>query len=423
MKEIKEKSKELKKKDDTIEPKRKIIKRNVRKESDIQVVDKTVNFSLLEVIIIILLTGVVVSVASGLIVYNNYEKINSKNKTVVKCGELNEVYQNYDYLLNNYVEKVEKKDLIEAAISGMYNYIGDEYTVYLNKEETQSLEEQLEGEYKGVGIEITTEVNEKGENVTKINRIFSNSPAERAGMKAGDIVTKIDNVDVIDASDLANKIKNGEKESYDITYIRDGKTNTLTLTREKVTIDSVSTEVHGNVGYIKIETFSNTTSIQVKKAIDSFEKDVKSVVIDLRNNTGGYLYSAYTIADLFLEKGKVIYQLKDRNGIIEKYKAENGVERKFNKIAVITNGGSASASEILALALKESANAKIVGTKSYGKGTVQDTKNLESGAMVKYTTAYWLSPNGNSINKTGIKPDIEVKDEEKQISEAIKAVK
>ena len=188
-------------------------------------------------------------------------------------------------------------------------------------------------------------------------------------------------------------------------------------------INSVKSEIFDNIGYINISTFSATTEEQVKKELDNFDKNISNLIIDLRNNTGGYLNAAYDVSELFLKKGKVIYQLKDRNNKITKFTAKSGEYRHFNNIIVIINGSTASASEILALALKESANAKIVGTKSYGKGTVQETSKLKSGSMVKYTTAYWLSPEGNSINKTGITPDYKIDGEEGQLKKAIEIAK
>ena len=399
---------------------KKVVRRKpVKKETNI--IKKSVNFSLIEVIIIVLITGLVVSVASGLIVYNNYDKINTTS--FAPKSDFDEFYKQYNKILDRYVEDVDKDKLIDAAIAGMYDYLGDEYSMYLDEEDTNDLSEQLQGEYTGVGIEITTLYDDNNNPYVKINRVFKDSPAEDAGLKAGDIVTKIDGVEMVDSNQVANTIKNGEKESYEITFIRDGKVRTLTLTRKRIYINSVTGEEVGNVGYIKIETFSLTAREQVEQVLDGFGNNIKSVVIDLRDNTGGYLDSAYELANLFLPKGKVIYQLKDKNGNITSYKADDGVYRKFDKIVVIINESSASASEILALALRESGNAKIVGTKSYGKGTVQETDNLKSGSMIKFTTSYWLSPNGNSINKTGIKPDIKVEDVEKQKSEAIKAAK
>ena len=305
----------------------------------------------------------------------------------------------------------------------MYNHLGDDYSMYLDVDNTNDLEEQLTGEYTGVGIEIRTDVKENNKFETVINRVFENTPAERAGLKAGDVLLKIDGEEVIDASFIADTIKKGNKESYEITYKRNGKEHTVTLIRERVYINSVTSKTYDNVGYIKVETFSATTEEQIRKAINAFDNKVTSLVIDLRDNTGGYLSAAEDVSELFLEKGSVVYQLKDRNGKITKYEAKKGVLRNFNKIAILINSSSASASEILTLALKENIGATVVGVKSYGKGTVQETNTLSSGAMVKYTTSYWLSPNGNSINKQGIVPDIEEANVDKQIDAAIKAVK
>lgn len=389
------------------------------KEDD--VIKKSVEFSLLEVICIVLVTGIAVSVASGILVYNNYDRLN--NQMIHANDEnLREFVENYNKILNNYVEEVDEKKLVEAAIGGMYNYIGDEYTMYIDNDNTSDLQEQLEGEYTGIGVEITNEVD--GDKIkVRVSKVFKNSPAEKSGIKVDDYIIKVDDIEVESAQMLSDTIKKGEKETYKITYIRDGKEKVLTLKRERVLINSVSSKEYDNVGYIKIDTFSATTENQVKELIDDFDKNIKSLVIDLRDNTGGYLDSANGVSDIFIEKGKVIYQIKERDGKLKEYKANSGVYRKFNKIVVLINSNSASASEILALALKESANATIVGTKSYGKGTVQETGMLSSGSMIKYTRAYWYSPNGNSINKEGITPDIEEQDINKQIEIAIKAAK
>lgn len=385
-------------------------------------IKKNMDFNLVEVIIIILITTLVVSVFSGLLVFNNYDKINSGlfHNTSDNI-DLSEFIESYEHIIQNYVNEVEGSDLIDAAIAGMYNHLDDDYTMYLNKELTESLDEQLGGEYSGIGVEITMNENKD----ILINRVFSDSPALEAGLKQGDMLIKLDGVDLSekDSEYVANTIKQSKKESFDVTYKRDGKENTVTITRKRVYIDSVTSKEYGNVGYIQIETFSGTTSKQIKNKLDDFSDNINSVVIDVRNNSGGYLSAAYEISDLFIEKGKNIYQLKDRNENIKTFKAQFDVYRKFDKIAVLVNEYSASASEILALALKESADATIVGVKSYGKGSVQETNVLSSGAMVKYTTAYWLSPEGNSIDKVGIVPDIEVSKVEKQLDKALEAVK
>ena len=383
-------------------------------------IKKSVEFNLVEVIFIILITGIVVSVASGLIVFKNYDKLSSvaSSDSTTNFSEFNKAY---NHIVNSYVKEVDKDKLIEAAIEGMYTYLNDEYSIYMDEETTKSLEERLDGQYTGVGIEITTDKNNK----IIINKVFSNSSAIDAGLKAGDELIALDGVLLSDKeyTYVSDTIKNSKKDTFMIKYIREGKEYEVTLKKKNVLIDSVVSKEYENVGYIQIQTFSATTSKQVKDKINNFSKNIDSLVIDVRNNTGGYLSAAYEIADYFVAKGKPIYQLKDRENKITIYKAKNDVLRNFKGISVLINNYSASASEILALALKESANATTIGVKSYGKGTVQETDTLSSGAMIKYTTAYWLSPNGNTINTIGISPDIEEKNSEKQLDIAIKMYK
>lgn len=387
---------------------------------DEEFINKNVNFSLLEVIIIILVTGIVVSLSTGLIVYNNYDKI-SKSKSNDTSSEIKEFTESYNHIINSYIDEVDKSKLIDAAISGMYNFLNDEYSIYMDNDMTESLNEQLEGTYDGIGIEMT--MNNKG--VIYVTQVFKNTPAEKAGLKPDDILVALDgeSLEGKTTAEVASIIKKGTKSEFKLTYKRDNIEKTVTVNKKHIYINSVKSERFDNIGYINISTFSATTEEQVKKELDNFDKNISNLIIDLRNNTGGYLNAAYDVSELFLKKGKVIYQLKDRNNKITKFTAKSGEYRHFNNIIVIVNGSTASASEILALALKESANAKIVGTKSYGKGTVQETSKLKSGSMVKYTTAYWLSPKGNSINKTGITPDYKIDGEEGQLKKAIEIAK
>lgn len=362
--------------------------------------DKTATFNLIEVIVIIIMTSLVVSVSTGIIVYKNYYKI---DKTSSNKDYLKELEYAYNNILNSYVEKVDEKELTNAAIKGMYNYLGDPYTSYLDKDSTDNLMDRLKGEYKGIGVEITT--NESG---TVVMTVFENSPAEEAGIMVGDIITKVKGVDVNGktTSEVSNMIKstNGNVE---IEVNRGGITKTLTLKVSTVSIKSVVKNKYDKTGYLRIETFSNTTYKQFKESLETLEKDgIENLIVDVRNNGGGFLNSAVEIAELFVEKGKPIYglQTKDKK---EMYK-DTTKEKRDYKVIVLINGGSASASEVLAAALKESYGATLLGTKSYGKGTVQDTSELESGGMIKYTTAYWLTPKGVTINEKGLTPDIEV---------------
>lgn len=375
------------------------------KRKDLFSKSKNVTFNLIEVIVIVLITGLVVSVGSGLIIYNNYDNNKDSNK-IDKSEELKEFAEVYNNIINSYVEEVNKKELIESAIEGMFNYLGDGYSNYFDSESSSDLQDRLNGEYYGIGIEI----NNNKEGKVQIVNIFENTPAEKAGLKVGDIILKIDeeSSEGKTAAYVATLIKNSSKSEISLQYQRDGVQNTINIKLMTITIPIVTTETYDKTGYINISSFSANSLEQIKSALTELEnKGINSLIIDVRNNSGGYLKSASEIADLFIAKGLPIYQLKKKNNKIEIFKAKDDFVRHY-KIVVLQNEGSASASEILALALKESYGATIVGTKSFGKGTVQELEELSSGSMVKYTSAYWLSPNGNSIDKVGVTPDIEV---------------
>ena len=391
---------------------------------------RSASFSLLEVIVIVIMTALVVGVSSSLIVYKNYNKINSDYNNDNK-EEIDKFIEAYNNILDSYVEKVDGSDLIDEAIKAMYEHLGDPYTSYLDKTTTDTLEEQLNGEYQGIGIEISKD-NATG--YILVIDVFKNSPADEAGLKPGDLISSVngENTATKSAEEVSNLIKGSQSENVKIGYIRDDDEKITTVVVRNVIIPSVQSENFDGVGYIYIETFSNTTYSQFKEALKDLENEkIKSLIIDVRDNTGGYLDAATEIAELFIEKGKIIYQLKKQGEIYRVYKDETEEKRNY-EVAILINSNSASASEILAAALKESYGAKLIGKISYGKGTVQETEKLDNGEMLKYTTAYWLTPNGMKINNIGLVPDIEVDPEDydtysyevdTQLQKAIQTVK
>lgn len=359
-------------------------------------------FNLLEVIVIIVMTSLVVGVSTGIVVYNNYYEIDKKNNKG-NTNYLKEIEAAYNNILNSYVEKVDESELTNAAIKGMYSYLGDPYTSYLDEDSTTNLMDRLNGEYKGIGVEITST-----ESGTMVMTVFDGSPASKAGIMVGDIITKVGDTDVQNStpSVVSNLIKSTNGTTT-IEVLRGGVYKTLEINVEKVSIPSVSSNNFDGVGYIKITTFSNNTYEQFKTALSGLEKEnIDSLVIDVRNNGGGFLNAAVDIAELFIEKGKNVYGLETKEKT-EYYKDSTKESRNY-KVGILMNSASASASEILAAALKESYGATLLGITSYGKGTVQETSELETGGMIKYTTAYWLTPNGNKINNVGLKPDVEI---------------
>lgn len=362
-------------------------------------------FKLYEVIIITIITGILCSIATGFIFYKKYEtSAIASYENLSNNKNVNEFLQVYASIIKEYYQDVNEEELVDSAINAMFSYLGDNYSEHLSKDETSSLLEQLAGEYQGIGVEIYQD--------KIIYNVFDDSPAKEAGLQKGDKIIKVNNEDVSekDNSYVATKIKN-ENDKVEITILRNNEEKKVTVKKDKLYIPSVTSKVieeeNKKIGYIDITTFSNTTSKQVKKALLSLEKDnIDSLAIDVRNNAGGYLISAKEIASMFLEKEKIIYSLQEKDKT-QTYKDTTSEKRDY-PVVVLINEYSASASEILTSALKESYNATLVGKKSYGKGKVQQTLNLEDGSMAKYTTAKWLTPNGKCIDGVGITPDYEI---------------
>lgn len=356
-------------------------------------------YNLKEVIVIIIITALVTSLTTGIILYNQNKL--TKNITYQDLNQdtaLKEFLSVYASLVDEYYEEVDKKAMLESAIGAMFNYLGEDYSTYMNKEETDALAEKLMGEYKGIGITIDIE--------NKIVDLFEESPAKEVGILVGDKVIAINGEIVSKNEEIAKKISNANiGEKITLTVNRNNENIDFEVVVKKLYVPAIAYQVlEGNIGYLKIATFSNTLKEQVHLALKNMESTgISSLIIDLRNNTGGYLSAAKDVASLFLEKDKIIYSLEEKEKTTE-YKDETE-EKKEYKIVVLFNENSASASEVLIAALKESYGAITVGTKSFGKGKVQQTHSLEDGSMVKYTSAKWLTPSGTCVDQVGITPD------------------
>lgn len=330
----------------------------------------------------------------------------SGGKNFIKLyKELNKLINVYDTITTSYYGDLDKDQLIDTAIESMLSEIGDNYTTYTNEESTSDFLENIEGTYEGIGCMVS--MNESG-NIYVVS-LFEDSPAAKAGLQENDIILKIDDQDYQGktSEDMANYVKENTNKKIKLLIKRDGQEQEITITREKVEVPSVTSKVIENenkkIGYINISIFSSVTYEQFQKQLEELEnKKIESLIIDVRNNTGGYLSSVTDISSLFLKKGKIIYQLED-NKKTDKIKDETKAYRTY-PIAVLVNASSASASEILAAAIKESYGGLVVGTNTYGKGTVQKTKQLSDGSMIKYTIQKWLTPNGNWINENGLEP-------------------
>lgn len=338
-------------------------------------------------------------IVGGIIIY-------SRNNN----SSLNEFMTTYDEIIDNYYQKIDEKELLEAGISGMVKYLGDPYSTYMNKDDAENFSEGVDGTYQGIGAEI--KYNEK--NLPSIGEVFKNSPAEKVGLKENDIILKVNDTEVKDKtlSEIADIVKGEKGTKVNITVKRNNEEKAFTIERAVVdNISVVSELINSNnkkIGYIYISIFASNTAKQFKEKLENLEKEkIDSLIIDVRGNTGGYLTTVTDIISMFTKKNDVIYELKTkekREKILDKT-----VEYRDYPVVIIADGQSASASEVLAGAFSEIYNAKIVGEKTYGKGKVQKVFTLSSGALFKYTYQEWLTPKGNYIDGIGITPDVEVK--------------
>lgn len=359
--------------------------------------------------------------------------ITGKNYLAV-TKDLKKVVDTYYAIVDNYYGELDRDKLIDGAVEGMISSVGDTFTSYSDTDSTSSFDETINGSYEGIGCTVAT----LEDGTISVIDMFENSPSYKAGLKVGDIILKVDgeSYEGKNSNDISNYIKNSGKSKIVLTVKRDNEEKDISINLSKVEIPHVSGKVieqdSKKIGYIKISLFASNSYKQFKNKLDELEKsNIDDLIIDVRDNSGGYLSSVTDICNLFLDKGKVIYQLEDSKGKVKK-KDTTKEKRKYD-IVVLINGGSASASEILASAIKESYGGDIVGTNSYGKGTVQQTKKLLDGSMIKYTTQKWLTPDGNSINGVGVTPTkvVELNEEyfnnpttenDNQLQEAIKLI-
>lgn len=348
----------------------------------------------------------IISLVIGFFTCFSLNKILSGGKNYrLLSKDLNKFVDTYQTILKNYPDKLDTSKLVESAIEGMMSSIGDKYTTYNDVDGATTFNETVSGTYEGIGCLVTTT-----ENSIQIIEVFDDSPASKAGLKEKDIIKKIDGQDFSDktSSDMANYIKESDKKEIKITIQRDSEEKEVKLKRQKLEVPTVTTKIYENndkkIGYIDISIFSSVTDKQFKEKLKELEKkEIDGLIIDVRDNNGGYLNVVTNIASSLLKKGDIIYKLEKSNKKVET-KKDTTKEKRTYPIAVLVNAGSASASEILASAIKESYKGFVVGTNTYGKGTVQQTMNLEDGSMIKYTIENWLTPNGNWINEVGVTP-------------------
>lgn len=361
-------------------------------------------YNLIHVIIIILVTSIISAITIGIILSKSQPQANVTCDELAQDDNVQEFLDIYSQVVGGYYEDVDKDKVIQSAINGMMDYLDESYTTYLDGEEASSLMEQLNGKYEGIGITIKDH---------KVLNTIVDSPAEEAGLISGDLIKDVNGIDVTEKSneEIVLLIKE-HRENVILGIERKGVYQTFSMKVKELKVPSVNYNIIDNtkIGYIQMTVFSEGTAIELKNAISNIkEKGVERIILDLRNNTGGYLEEALESAELFLEKGKMVYSLKNKNET--EHVSDNTNEYENVSIVVLVNKGTASAAEILTAALKDSYGATIVGVTTYGKGKVQHTYSLQSGDIVKYTSSKWLRPNGVCIDGVGIKPDFEIENE------------
>lgn len=355
-----------------------------------------------------------------------------ENETVLdKIGTLQRMIEKYS------LNEADETELIDGMYKGLVSSLGDVYSGYFTKDEFAEMMEATSGEYKGIGVIIQQDYNT---GVISIVKVFKGGPAEQAGVKAGDVVYKVNGKEVTgeDSNEVVAWIKNSENDEVTLEVARSGESDYISMNMKLSNVEVPTVEskmLADQIGYIAVSEFDEVTAAQFKKAVDTLkEQGMKGLVIDLRDNPGGLYTTVVEMLDYILPEGLIVYT-EDKNGEGDKQYSDE--EHKLDiPYAVIINGNSASASEIFAGAVKDFGIGKVVGTKSYGKGIVQQFFPLSDGSALKLTVSKYFTPSGVNIHGTGIQPDIEValseeakaqtvlkEEEDNQLQAAIEAVK
>lgn len=322
--------------------------------------------------------------------------------------EFKKFYEAYDEMKRNYFEEIDENVVLDGAINGMIDALGDPYSDYLNEAEARQLQENISSSFEGIGAEI-----QEQDGYIAVVSPIKNSPAEKAGLLPKDKITAVDGESIqgMSSSEAVLLIRGEKGTPVTLTVRRDGIAEPMEvkIVRDVIPIETVYAKLdEDGIGHLHITSFSTGTYEEILSALDEMEAEgLKGLIVDVRQNPGGILDAAVDISDLFVEKGKYLFQYKGKKEKPDVFPASDG--RKVDiPVAVVIDDGSASASEILAGALSESADIPLVGLTTFGKGTVQSPQTLPDGSNLKLTTAKWLTPNGNWIHEKGIAPDYEV---------------
>jgi carboxyl-terminal processing protease len=322
-------------------------------------------------------------------------------------ADFSKLYSAFDTLKNGYYQKVDNKKLINGAINGMVQSLGDPYSDYMSNTEAKSFHNSISSSFEGIGAEIQ----EKDTHIVIVSPI-KGSPAEKAGLKPNDVIVSVNGKSLqgLSSTQAVALIRGKKGTKVNLIIQRPGTAPVnVSVVRDQIPINTVYGEMVGDgIAKVQITSFSSNTSKELVKTLNDLQKQgMNGLVLDLRQNPGGLLDQAIDIASLFVPKGKTLFKVEDRDGKIKEYTSQNkGTD--IMPLVVLIDSGSASASEIVSAAVNESAGVPLVGEKSFGKGTVQTAQDFSDGSNLKFTMAKWLTPDGNWIHKKGIKPDYPV---------------
>ena len=362
-------------------------------------------------IMLVIITALITALVTTIVIYKRID--NKTNIDTIVASKDNSgleltLSRIRTMLDNTYIGTLDDKKMIEGAIKGYVAGVGDQYTEYYTKEEMQSKLEEVTGNYVGIGIYMLVD---SSSGTILVTEPMEGSPAEKAGVKTGDFIVNVEGEDVTaeNVSKMSDKIKGEEGTKVKIKVRRGEETIDFEIERKKIVISHIKARVlENNIGYIDIKDFDGGTAEEFKTKYDELsKKGIKSLIIDIRSNGGGIVDESLNILDMLLEKDTTLLITVNKKQEEEVTKAKKKQEIDI-PVIVLTNQYSASASEILAGALKDNGRAKIVGTKTYGKGVIQTLRTLTDGSGLKTTTEEYYTPNRNKINKIGIKPDYEV---------------
>lgn len=361
-------------------------------------------FSIFEVIIVTF-----ISIIFGIIVGYILTYTSTPIKAIKSDPNLEEIISAYNTLKNNYYDDVDEVSLADNAIKGMVSSLNDSYSSFMDNKTAESFNESVDGFFVGIGVTIMY-----SDGYNQIIKVDDSGPGDKAGLKVNDIILSVDGNSVkgVYGEELTSLIKGKSGSKVKIMIKRGNVTKTVTVKRGIIEIENVTShllEENGKkIGYINVAVFASNTFKQFRKNLSRMEKkNAEALIIDLRDNPGGHLSQTRDILSMFFDKKTVLYELQNKNKVSKIYSSSN--DTRNYPIVILVNGNSASASEVMASCFNDNyKNATIVGTKTYGKGTVQQTVKLSSGTSFKYTTEKWLTSKGKTVDGVGINPDINI---------------